>query len=69
MDAGLLIAQAEHGPQMHGGIVPILLAIALVVGVAYLVIKHRRSPDRDRKPDRTPPSDPDPEPSERSRER
>jgi len=40
LDPGLLIAQVEHGPGMHGGIVPVILvAIALVGGLAYLI--HR----------------------------
>jgi hypothetical protein len=38
-----LIAQVEHGPQMHGGIVPmVLVAIALVGGIAYLVHRGRK---------------------------
>jgi hypothetical protein len=41
--AGMLIAQVEHGPQMHGGIVPMLVvAIALVGAVAYLVRRGRK---------------------------
>ena len=55
MDPGLLIAQVEHGPQLHGGIVPvILLAIALVGGVAYLIHRGRKGGDRDSGSDRGP---------------
>jgi formate-dependent nitrite reductase membrane component NrfD len=55
VDPGLLIAQVEHGPQLHGGIVPvILLAIALVGGVAYLIHRNRKGGDRDSGSDRGP---------------
>jgi hypothetical protein len=48
VDPGLLIAQVEHGPQLHGGIVPlIVVAVALVGGLAYLVYRGRKGPDRD----------------------
>ncbi|HZA89552.1 MAG TPA: hypothetical protein VE401_04910 [Solirubrobacterales bacterium] len=60
MDPGLLIAQAEHGPGMHGGVLPlILVAIALVGGVVVLVLRARkearkgseRDPESDRGPE------------------
>jgi hypothetical protein len=60
VDPGLLIAQAEHGPGMHGGIVPVILVgIALVAGVVVLVVRARRearkssrpSPESDRGPE------------------
>jgi hypothetical protein len=59
MDPGPLIAQAEHGPGMHGGVLPlILVAIALVAGVVVLVLRtrkeSRKGPDRDPDHDRGP---------------
>jgi hypothetical protein len=60
VDPGLLIAQAEHGPGMHGGIVPVILVgIALVAGVVVLVLRARRearkssdpNPESDRGPE------------------
>lgn len=59
MDPGLLIAQTEHGPGMHGGVVPlILVAIALVAGVVFLVVRARKEArkgsDRDPRSDRGP---------------
>jgi hypothetical protein len=41
--AETLIAQVEHGPGMHGGVVVLVLfAIAVVGGLVYLVVKGRR---------------------------
>ena len=59
MDPGLLIAQAEHGPQLHGGVLPlILVAIALVGGLVVLVRKawkeSRERSERDPESDRGP---------------
>ena len=59
MDPVPLIAQAEHGPGMHGGIVPlILVGIALVAGVVVLILRARKdarkSPDSDPESDRSP---------------
>jgi hypothetical protein len=52
VDPGLLIAQVEHGPQMHGGIVPtVAVAIGLVGGIAYLVHRGRKASHRDRGPE------------------
>jgi hypothetical protein len=39
MDPGLLIAQVEHGPQMHGPALLILMAFVLVAGLVALVRK------------------------------
>ncbi len=47
VDPGLLIAQVEHGPQLHGGIIPILLVIVLVAGLAYLILRGRKGSPRD----------------------
>lgn len=56
----MLIAQVEHGPQLHGGVVPmIVVAIALVGGLVFLVRKARkkarkgsnRDPGSDRGPE------------------
>lgn len=56
MDPGLLIAQAEHGPQLHGGVIPlVLVAIALVGGLAFLVVRARKGARK--RPDRDPGSD------------
>ena len=59
MDPGLLIAQADHGPGMHGGVLPlILVGIVLVGGVAVLVVRARKEAqkgsDRDPESDRGP---------------
>jgi hypothetical protein len=60
MDPGLLIAQTEHGPGMHGGVVPlILVGIALVGGVIVLVVRARK--EARKRPDRDPESDRGPE--------
>jgi hypothetical protein len=50
VDLGLLIAQVEHGPQMHGPVLLVLLAFALIAGVVALVRKAMASKraDRDR---------------------
>jgi hypothetical protein len=42
VDPVLLIAQVEHGPQMHGIVPMVILAIGLVGGVAYLVRRGRK---------------------------
>lgn len=45
MIAGLLIAQVEHGPNMHGGALGVamfLLAIAVVGALGYVVAARRR---------------------------
>jgi hypothetical protein len=39
VDLGLLIAQVEHGPQMHGPALLVLLAFALIAGVVALTRK------------------------------
>jgi hypothetical protein len=59
MDPGLLIAQAEHGPGMHGGVLPlILVGIVLVGGVVVLVLRTRKEArkgsDHDPESDRGP---------------
>jgi hypothetical protein len=49
VDLGPLIAQVEHGPQMHGPVLLVLLALALIAGVIALVrraMANKRS-DRD----------------------
>jgi LPXTG-motif cell wall-anchored protein len=54
MDLGPLIAASHgggHGPQMHGPFVVILMALALVGGLAFLVRKRRRRKDGDRDPE------------------
>lgn len=62
LDPALLIAQVEHGPGMHGGIVGVLLvAIALVGGIAYLIHSGRKEADREPAPDRDPEGDRGPE--------
>jgi hypothetical protein len=38
---GLWAAAVEHGPGMHGGLLGILIAVAIVAGLVYLV-KGRR---------------------------
>jgi ABC-2 type transport system ATP-binding protein len=43
----LLIAQIEHGPQLHGVIPLVILAIVLVGGLAYLLQRGRKRSDRD----------------------
>jgi hypothetical protein len=50
MDPGLLIAQVEHGPQMHGPALLVLLAFAIVAGLVALVRRAvaRKRSDRDR---------------------
>jgi hypothetical protein len=53
MDHALLIASSHaggHGPQMHGPIVVILLALAFVGGLVFLVRRLRRPKDSDRDP-------------------
>jgi hypothetical protein len=49
MDPGLLIAQVEHGPQMHGPALLVLLAFAIVAGLVALVrrVVARKRSDRD----------------------
>ena len=64
MIQGLLIAQVEHGPGMHGGalavVLMVLVAIAVVGGLVYLV-QGRRRIDRDSAGGRGPePSDRNP---------
>jgi hypothetical protein len=58
VDYGLLIAQAEHGPGMHGGLLPVILGIAIVGGVVVLVLRARKQarkgPDRDSESERSP---------------
>jgi hypothetical protein len=62
VDPGLLIGQVDHGPQLHGGPVPIVLvAIALVGGLAYLVHRGRKGARREPGPERDPGSDREPE--------
>ena len=40
---GLLIAQVEHGPQLHGGpVLIVLLAIVLLAGLAYVLLRRGR---------------------------
>jgi hypothetical protein len=64
MDTGLLIAQVEHGPQMHGPALLVLMAFALVAGLVALVRRamarkrsgHDRVMGRDRA-DRDPVND------------
>jgi hypothetical protein len=46
---GALVAQVYHGPGMHGPVLLILVAIAVVGALLYLV-KSRRSSDRDVEP-------------------
>jgi hypothetical protein len=41
MNLGLLIAQVEHGPQMHGPALLILVAFALVAVLVALIRKMR----------------------------
>jgi hypothetical protein len=50
MDPGLLIAQVEHGPQMHGPALLVLMAFALVAGLVALVRRAmaRKRSDHDR---------------------
>lgn len=58
MDPGLLIAQVEHGPGMHGGVLPlVLVGIAIVGGVVFLIAKARREARKSSNPE----SDRDPE--------
>jgi hypothetical protein len=43
---GLVIAQVEHGPNMHGGalgVVMVLVAVAVAAGLVYLVAGRRRA--------------------------
>jgi hypothetical protein len=58
MDPGLLIAQTEHGPGMHGGVLPLILLAALVGGVVVLIVRARKearkASDRDAESDRGP---------------
>jgi hypothetical protein len=59
MDPAVLIAQAEHGPQLHGGVVPVVIvAIALVAGLVLVARRAwhgaRRRSDRDPGRDRGP---------------
>ena len=58
MDYGLLIAQADHGPGMHGGLLPVILGTAIVGGVVVLVLRARRQarkgPDPDAERERSP---------------
>jgi hypothetical protein len=57
MDVALLIGQAEHGPQLHGGIVPVIVvAIALLAGLGVLVrrARHEARKGGDRDPERDP---------------
>jgi hypothetical protein len=42
-----LVAQVNHGPGMHGPVLLILVAIAVVGALVYLVKSRRRS-DRER---------------------
>jgi hypothetical protein len=43
-----LIAQVDHGPQLHGGVIPVvILAIVLVGGLAYLLHRGRKRSHRD----------------------
>jgi hypothetical protein len=58
LDHRLLIAATDaggHGPQMHGPILVVLLAIALVAGLVLLVRKRlrRKGSEHDRVNDRT----------------
>jgi ABC-2 type transport system ATP-binding protein len=65
-DVGLLITQVEHGPQMHGAALLVLLAFAFVAAVVALArgaVGRRRSrrdlvsgPERDRRIDARVPS-------------
>jgi hypothetical protein len=50
MDPGLLIAQVEHGPQMHGPALLVLMVFAVVAGLVTLVRRAmaRKRSDRDR---------------------
>jgi ABC-2 type transport system ATP-binding protein len=43
----LLIAQVEHGPQLHGVIPVVVVAIVLIGGLAYLLQRTRKRPNRD----------------------
>jgi hypothetical protein len=62
VDPGLLISQVEHGPQLHGGIVPVVLMAIAVVGVlVYLVYRSRTGSNRDPGSDRDPGPDRGPE--------
>ena len=64
MIAGLLVAQVEHGPSMHGGVVGvvmILFAIAAVGALVYVVAARRRT-------ERNTVRQRDPEESDRSRD-
>ena len=47
-----LMAQAEHGPGMHGGVVPlVLVGIGLVAGVVVLVLRARKEARKSSEPD------------------
>ncbi len=76
---GYLIAQTQHGPGMHGPVVLVVLAIAVVGGLVFLVRGLRRSDgdyanDRPSQPsdqtlrDPDPPSDGGSEAGDESRE-
>jgi ABC-2 type transport system ATP-binding protein len=43
----LLIAQVEHGPQLHGVIPVVIVAIVLIGGLAYLLQRGRKRSGRD----------------------
>ena len=67
MDHGLLIASshgAGHGPQMHGPVFLVLMALAVVAGVVVLIRKLRApkgsDPDSPRDARREDVSDPGP---------
>lgn len=49
MTLALLIAQVDHGPELHGGPVLLVLVAMLVVGaLAYLLVRRgRRGSTRD----------------------
>jgi hypothetical protein len=50
MDPGLLIAQVEHGPQMHGPALLVLMAFAFLAGLVALIRRAvvRKREDHDR---------------------
>ncbi|MGI8886228.1 MAG: hypothetical protein ACR2G9_04860 [Gaiellaceae bacterium] len=66
MSHGFLIAQTEHGPGMHGPVLLVVVAIAVVGALVFFLARNLRRSDRNPASDRTPEAndrsrdDPDP---------